>query len=198
MQDKVIQIRPGIGLALENYLARDPGPPEGGRTAVARSQSSEQRWRISPVLDELKRRKTLTPETHAAACRFLYEYYLALYMGPRTQKYERSSPSSGGHDGDIQRLHYALETEKAILSLSKAYHPALKWLISTLGESKPLSSLGEFYAEDLGAQTQSARCGAVLFLMCVELCEHYGIPCSLLDKKIRSISVDILKRFPEK
>ena len=201
MQDKVIQIRPGIGLALENYLARDPGPPEGGRTAVARSQASEQRWRISPVLDELKRRKTLTSEEHAAACRFLREYYLGVIVsvGPRAQRYEPSSRGANMADPVAEKIHFAQETERAILAIDPLYYPALKWLVGTLGEGKPLSSLGDDYAPGLGAQTQSARCGAALALLCATLCRHYGIVHRLTAaQRIESLSRILLERQPDR
>lgn len=201
MQDKVIQIRPGIGLALENYLARDPGPSEGGRAAVARSQPPEQRWRISPVLDELKRRKTLTTEEHAAACRFLREYYLGVIVtvGPRGQRYEPSSRGAGMADPVAEKIHYAQETERAILGIDPLYYPALRWLVGTLGDSQPLSSLGGDYAPGLGAQTQSARCGAAVALLCASLCRHYGIKHRLtLEVRIESLSRILLEKQPDR
>lgn len=197
MQDKVIQIRPGIGLALENYLARDPGPSEGGRAAVARSQASEPRWRISPVLDELKRRKTLTSEEHAAACRFLREYYLGVIVtvGPRGQRYEPSSRGANMADPVAEKIHYAQQTERAICAIDPLYYPALRWLVATLGDGKPLSSLGDHYAPGLGAQTQSARCGAAVALLCASLCRHYGIKHRLtLEVRIESLSRILLEK----
>lgn len=201
MQEKIVQIRPGIGLALENYLARDPGPPERGVAAVARSQPPEQRWRISPVLDELKRRKTLTTEEHAAACRFLREYYLGVIVtvGPRGQRYEPSSRGAGMADPVAEKIHYAQETERAILGIDPLYYPALRWLVGTLGDSQPLSSLGGDYAPGLGAQTQSARCGAAVALLCASLCRHYGIKHRLtLEVRIESLSRILLEKQPDR
>ncbi len=168
---------------LEDYLADSRPTPErmakadmAGQEMRIEGEGEERHWRISPILDELKRRKTLTGEEHAAACRFLREYYLGLYAGPRTVGYrERGSPSAQAVDHDTQRIHYARETEKAILSVDPLYYPALKWLVATLGEGRPLTSLGESYAPGLGSQTQSARCGAAVALLCASLCRHYGI-----------------------
>lgn len=201
----MISIRPGVSVELENFLARHPLPaadqPQRGtdrpQAAVARSQAPEQRWRISPVLDELKRRKTLTTEEHAAACRFLREYYLGVIVtvGPRGQRYEPSSRGASMADPVAEKIHYAQETERAILSIDPLYYPAMKWLVGTLGDSKPLSSLGEDYAPGLGAQTQSARCGAAVALLCASLCRHYGIKHRLtLAVRIESLSRILLEK----
>jgi len=201
VQEKVISIRPGIGVALENYLARDQVGTDGGRTAVSRPQAAEQRWRISPILDELKRRKTLTSEEHAAACRFLREYYLGVIVsvGPRAQRYEPSSRGANMADPVADKIHYAQETERAILSIDPLYYPALRWLVGTLGDGKPLSSLGEDYAPGLGAQTQSARCGAAVALLCASLCRHYGIKHRLtLEARIENLSRILLEKQPDR
>jgi hypothetical protein len=205
----IFQIRQNIAHELENWVALQdataPEPPqrpaERPRAAVARSQPAEPRWRISPILDELKRRKTLTVEEHAAACRFLREYYLGLIavIGPRTQRYERSSASANGYDPVAEKIHYAKETERAIMTIDPMYYPALKWLVGTLGEGRPLSSLGEDYAPGLGAQTQSARCGAAVALLCACLCRHYGIQHRLtVEQRIESLSRVLLESRPEK
>ncbi len=196
MQEKVTSIRPGISVALENYLDRNQGPPEGSRTGVSHLQPPEQRWRISPVLDELKRRKTLTPEEHAAACRFLREYYLGVIVtvGPRGQRYEPSSRGASMADPVAEKIHFAQETERAIMAIDPLYYPALRWLVATLGDGKPLSSLGDHYAPGLGAQTQSARCGAALALLCASLCRHYGIKHRLtVEARIESLSRILLE-----
>jgi hypothetical protein len=155
----------------------------------------ERHWRISPVLQELKRRKTITVEEHAAAGRFLREYYLGLYAGPKAFGYsEKTSRSANGsQDYLTQRIHYARETERAIASLDPVYYPALQWLVATLGDGAPLAKLGEHYAPSLGSQTQSARGGQVLALLCAMLCRHYGIHHRLtLEDRITSLSQILL------
>lgn len=196
--------------ALETHLrvmqAGEPvGPtPERLRQAEAsglvvdeRGLGEERHWRISPVLQELKRRKTITSEEHAAACRFLREYYLGLYASPKAFGYrEKTSPSANGSaDYMEQRIHYARETERAIASVDPVYYRALQWLVATLGEGAPLSALGEHYAPSLGSQTQSARGGQVLALLCAMLCRHYGIQHRLtLDQRITSLSQILLEQ----
>jgi hypothetical protein len=147
----------------------------------------ERHWRISPVLQELKRRKTISSDSHAAFCRFLREYYLGLYASPKAFGYrEKTSPGANGSaDYLTQRIHYARETERAILAVPPIFKLALEWVVSTLGESAPLSTLGQHYAPNLGAQTQSAKAGMVLELMGAELCQHYGISHHLIDTRGR-------------
>lgn len=157
----------------------------------------ERHWRISPVLQELKRRGTITAEEHAAAGRFLREYYLGLYAGPKAFGYsEKTSKStSGSTDFMTQRIHYARETERAIAAIDPVYYRALQWLVSTLGDGTPLSHLGEHYAPNLGSQTQSARGGQVLALLCAMLCRHYGIHHRLtLEQRITSLSQILLQQ----
>ena len=201
MSENVRTIRPGIGVALANHLDRNQGPLEGSQTAGSRSQVSEQRWRISPVLDELKRRKTLTTEEHAAACRFLREYYLGVIVqvGPRGQRYEPTSRGANMADPVAEKISYAQQTERAILAIDPLYYPALRWLVGTLGDGKPLSSLGEHYAPGLGAQTQSARCGAAVALLCAQLCRFYGIRHRLtLEARIENLSRILLEKQPDR
>lgn len=120
-------------------------------------------------------------------------------VGPRTQRYERSSPSANGYDPVAEKVHFARATEKAILSIDPMFYPVLRWLVGTLGDSKPLSSLGDHYAPGLGAQTQSARCGAALALMCAGLCKHYGIKHRLtVEARIESLSRILLEKQPDR
>jgi hypothetical protein len=189
MHGKVTEIRPGVSVSLENYLSREA--ETSGRP------QAETRWRISPTLDELRRRKTLTTEEHAAACRFLREYYVGLIavVGPRTQNYEPSSRSANAYDPVAEKIHFAKETERVILAIDPIYYPALRWLLQTLGDSKPLSSLGDDYAPGLGAQTQSARCGAAVALLCACLCRAYGLTHRLdVEKRIESLSRILLEK----
>jgi hypothetical protein len=197
----VIDIRQNIARELENWVAlQGESAPEPPRTPAACPKPAEHRWRISPILDELKRRKTLTTEEHAAASRFLYEFYLgvAADVGPKSQRYERRSASATGIDPVLEKIHFAKETERAIAAIDSLYYPALRWLVGTLGEGKPLSSLGEQYAPGLGAQTQSARCGAAVALLCASLCRHYGIKHRLtLEARIESLSRVLLEQQPK-
>lgn len=166
-----------------------------GEGVDARGTGDDRRWQISPVLQELKRRKTITVEEHAAACRFLREYYLGLYASPKAFGYsERVSRSAGpASDYETQRIHYAVETKRAILSVDPVYRRALEWLVGTLGDGSPLSALGAHYAPGLGLQTQSARGGQVLALLCAMLCRHYGIAHRLTnEQRITSLALALL------
>jgi hypothetical protein len=198
--------------AIDNVVALDVAwagepvspTPERIQRAIAAGEGVDERgsgddrhWRISPILQELKRRKTITSADHAAACRFLREYYLGLYASPRAFGYsEKTSRSANGSsEYEIQRVHYARETERAILSVDPIYHRALQWLVATLGDGAPLAELGRHYAPDLGTQTQSARGGQVLALLCAMLCRHYGIEHRLTSaQRINSLAQILLEQ----
>lgn len=169
-----------------------------GLAVETRGSGEERQWRISPILQELKRRKTLEEPEYLAACRFLREYYLGVYAGPKAFGYrEKTSPSAESSDYLTQRIHYARETEKAIACVDPFFYEALRWLVSTLGEPTPLSSLGAYYAPRLGLQTQSARGGQVLATLCAYLCRHYGIAHRLADieRRITSLSQILLNQL---
>lgn len=170
-----------------------------GLAVETRGSGEERHWRISPILQELKRRKTLEEPEYFAACRFLREYYLGVYAGPKAFGYrEKTSPSAESSDYLTQRIHYARETERAIAIIDPFFYEALRWLVSTLGEPTPLSSLGAHYAPRLGLQTQSARGGQVLATLCAYLCRHYGIAHRLTDieRRITSLSQVLLNHLP--
>lgn len=181
------------------------GPtPERGRQALRaglvveeRGSGEERHWRISPVLQELKRRKTIEEPEYLAACRFLREYFMGVYAGPKAFGYrERTSPSAESSDYLTQRIHYAQETDRAISAVDPFFYPALRWLVATLGEAPPLSKLGEHYAPRLGLQTQSARGGQVLSTLCAYLCRHYGIQHRLtIEQRITSLSQVLLNHL---
>lgn len=79
-----------------------------GLVVETRGSGEERQWRISPILQELKRRKTLEEPEYLAACRFLREYYLGVYAGPKAFGYrEKTSPSAESSDFLTQRIHYA-------------------------------------------------------------------------------------------
>lgn len=147
-------------------------------------------WRISPRLNDLLRRRTITNQEFQAAQRFLRDYFLGMYAGPATSRYaERTGPSHNETDRETRRLHHAREWEKAARSLDRVYQPVLAWLVKSLGDGASLEVLGSYYAPGLGSQTQAARGGQVLALCCMMLCRHYGMEHPLdLDKRIAGLS----------
>jgi hypothetical protein len=171
---------------------------EAGAAVETRGSGEERQWRISPILQELKRRKTLEEPEFLAACRFLREYYMGVYAGPKAFGYrEKTSRSAESSDYLTDRIHYAREIERAIGAVDPFFYEALRWLVSTLGEPVPLSSLGAYYAPRLGLQTQSARGGQVLATLCAYLCRHYGIAHRLtIEDRITSLSQVLLNHLP--
>jgi hypothetical protein len=170
--------RPGQGVETAPTAQRAGKAAALGENVTSRTNADgEVTWRISPALEELKRRGTLTAEEHRAAQQFLQDYFLGQYAGPKTSGYrERTSGSAAdASDYEVRRVHHAREAQRAIQAVDKMYWPAIAWLMASLGDGLPLSALGAHYAPHLGAQTQSARGGQVLAFCCVLLCRHYGL-----------------------
>jgi hypothetical protein len=134
-------------------------------------------WRISPILNELLRRKTITEPEYEAAHRFLRDCYLGMQESAGGSSYaERGSASAkSADDRETRRVHHKREFMKAFQALDPVFHPALAWLIGTLTSGMPLAALGSYRASHLGTQTQSARGGEMLSMTCLFLCRHYGI-----------------------
>lgn len=181
------------------------GPtPERVRQAQARQQSvistsnnadedDISTWKIAPALDDLLRRGTIEQEEYQAAMKFLRHYYLGIYVGPRTSSFRERVNGAAPVDRDTRRVHYAREVEKAILAVDPMFHRALAWMISSLGEGWPLRVLGEHYAPNLGAQTQSARGGQALATACAMLCRHYGMQHRLnIEKRLSELAQFLL------
>ena len=195
MVDKVVQFgrrvdRLGQGESAAPTAERHFKALEAGQEVRERGEGEERHWRISPILDELKRRGTLSAEEYRAAQRFLKDYFLGMYAGPRGSSYrERGSPGADESDHETRRIHHAREAQKALKAIDPMYFPAMAWLIASLGEGMPLSALGAHYAPTLGVQTQSARGGQALAFACIHLCRHYGMQHRLdVERRIGDLS----------
>src|SRR5690606_29811693 len=96
-------------------------------------------WRISPSLNGLLQRRTITNQEFQAAQRFLRDYFLGMYAGPASARYaERTGPSHSDVDRETRLVHHAREVQKAMRAVDQIYQPALAWLIASLGEAPPL------------------------------------------------------------
>lgn len=155
-------------LAEGRKLHKADGPPDEGFVTT---------WRLSPILNELLRRKTIIEPEYEAASRFLRDCYLGMQNGPKGSSYsERAGASaSATEDRETRRVHHKREFLRAFEALDPVFHPALAWLIGSLGAGMPLAALGAYRARHLGTNTQSARGGEMLSLTCLFLCRHYGI-----------------------
>lgn len=151
-------------------------------------------WEISPVIDELKRRGTITGPEHEAALRFMRNWYLGLHRGAPTSKFQpRLDSSQSGLDAQEFRWQNATLARKAASAVDPILRPALAWLIRALGDALPIRELGRYYNPDKSDSTLSAQGGIVLKLTCAQLAAHYGIDgCHISAKRIRHLSQILL------
>ena len=137
---------------------------------------SETITEITPVLRILKSRGTIDPEEYAAALQLCQDWHGARFRGAATVRYrERVDGEGGGQNYESdhviscrQRVYHALRAVDPVLS------PAVAWVISTMGDSPPLSKIGEYYAPDKPLNTQSTRGADALRFALMILCRHYG------------------------
>ena len=151
-------------------------------------------WAITPVIDELRRRGTLTEEEHNAAFQFMRHWHNGMHRGASTSKI---TPRCDGSVADLspteRQWHYATLARKAFNAVDPILQPGLAWLIRSMGDAVPLKTLGAYYAPDKGAQTQSSQGAMALRLSCAALCKHYSMPHPWVQKKIASLSRELLR-----
>ena len=136
---------------------------------------SETITEITPTLRILKARGTIDPDEYAAALQLCRDWHGARFRGAATVRYRERVDGEGGQNYESdhvitcrQKVYHALRAVDPVLS------PPLAWIISTMGDSPPLSKLGEYYAPDRPINTQSTRGADALRFALAILCRHYG------------------------
>jgi hypothetical protein len=154
------------------------------------------KWRITPVIDELRRRGTITVDEHHAAERFMLNWQLGIHRGPATSSYTpRTDGGSPDGDAEVIRWEHGNRAKAALLAVDGFLRPALAWLIASLGDPRPLKDLGAYYSPDKGDQTKSSQGAIVLRLALASLCRHYNIDHSFNDKRMANLSRILLSKM---
>lgn len=150
-------------------------------------------WSITPVIDELRRRGTLTQEEYDGAFRFMRYWHNGMHKGAPSSKL---APRYDGVTSDMtpteRQWHYAGMAKRAFNAVDPLLQPALAWLIRAMGDPLPLQALGAHYAPKKGSQTQSSQGAMVLRLASCKLCDHFGIDHSLSQRRIERLSEVLL------
>lgn len=133
-------------------------------------------WRITPVIDELEKRGTLTGEEWTAACRYMRHYAGSRHKGPATSKlmpyYDRGFQALDPAERAVAMGQARSAAEKAVHPF---FRPSLRWLEAAAEDEWPLWRLGEMYYPHLSRSAQSAKASVVLHFTLAMLCQHYGI-----------------------
>ena len=166
-------------------------------SAAASEDFKVDTWRLSPKLNDLLQRKTIVQPEYEAGARFLRDCFLGMHEGVKTTNYTGAGlvGASAAEERETRRLHHKREFMKAWESLDPIHHPALAWLIATLGKGVPLEALGAHWSPHLGKQTQSARGGAHLAMALLLLCRHYSIkhPLDIIES-LEKLSAKLLEQ----
>lgn len=181
---------------LETYLTRrgpqggDHEPtPERARRAIAIGQSitaniihneagfptAEAYWRITPVLDTLARRGTLSNDEYNSALRYMRYYAGSRHKGPATSKI---MPRYDCAMQDMLPAERAMEMGQRRARAEAAVHvyfrPCLRWLESAAEDERPLWHLGAYYYPEMSQSQQSQKASVILHFTLAMLTDHFG------------------------
>jgi hypothetical protein len=133
-------------------------------------------WRITPIIDTLLRRGTLSDEEYDAALRYMRHYAGSRHKGPATSKLMPH------YDRGFQELlpaERAMAMGQARARAEKAVHPffrkTLRWLEAAAEDELPLWHLGALYYPEVSQSQQSSRAPVILHFTLGMLADHYGI-----------------------
>lgn len=180
---------------LEHFLSkRGPGgedfAPTPQRVAKARQAGQKVRarvihtasglptanyyWKITPVLDNLERRGTLTSDEYNAALRYMRHYAGSRHKGPATARflphYDKSFQDMTPADRAVEMGQARTRAESAVHEM---FHPVLRWLEAAAEDELPLWRLGAAYYPQASQQTQGVRAVTILHFGLAMLAEHY-------------------------
>ena len=182
---------------MTRYLERKgPGDEYGAPTAerISKARLTEQKitpeiiltdagnptghynWRITPVIETLEKRGTLTTDEYDAALRYMRHYAGSRHKGPATSRllpyYDRGFQDLSPPERAIAFGQARALAEKAV---HKFFHPALRWLEAAAEDEKPLWMLGKVYYPHLSKPAQSAKGSTILHFALAMLADHYGL-----------------------
>jgi len=133
------------------------------------------RWEITPVLDRLEARGTLTADEYDVALRYMRHYAGSRQKGPATAKYLPSYETSFlGLEPTERAVAYGQARAKAEAAVHPDMRLCLRWLEAAAADEWPLWRLGEMYYPAEPRATQSARAPAILHFTLSMLARHYG------------------------
>ncbi len=206
-ENKVVAIRSDLESHLSGARSGECANPTlerlvqaklAGEELTARGEGEGRRWRLSPVLDELKRRKTIDDVMHRGVTKFLEDYWLGHYVPQRSTGYgERMPKGVSEFSPEDTRLHHFRKWQRAMAAVSSPeFDVVLRWVLGQLNGNVALGcpAMMERYAPGLGSQTAVARCGMILSLFCARLAVHYGYGHELLISRC----VDELSRLQDR
>lgn len=133
-------------------------------------------WQITPVVDELQKRGTISQEEWAAAVRYMRHYAGSRHKGPATARF-LPAYDRGFQDLDPYERAMAFGQARAIAetAVHPFFRPCLRWLEKAAEDELPLWRLGELYYPALSRPQQSAKAPVVLHFALAMLAQHYGI-----------------------
>lgn len=134
-------------------------------------------WQITPVIDMLEKRGTLTPEEYDVALRYMRHYAGSRHKGPATARY---LPNYDSGMRDMEPAERAMEMGQlralAEAAVDPVLRPALRWLEAAAEDEMPLWMLGAMFYPDASRSVQATRAPAILHVVISMLARHYRRP----------------------
>lgn len=159
------------------------------------------RWRITPVLDVLEKRGSISSEEYQAALRYMRHYAGSRHKGPQTAKL---MPRYDGGMQDMEPAERAMAMGQARAKAESAVHrlfrPVLRWLEAAAEDELPLWRLGQYYYPDSPRQTQSNRAVPILHFTLAMLSEHYEKDHRFTEQEVTEVlrTIQLSVRMEEK
>lgn len=132
-------------------------------------------WRITPVLDTLARRGTLSNDEYNSALRYMRYYAGSRHKGPSTSQFLPRYDCAMQEMAPAERA-MAMGQRRAIAE--KAVHPyfrpCLRWLECAAEDERPLWHLGAYYYPGMSQSQQSQKASVILHFTLAMLTDHFG------------------------
>lgn len=132
-------------------------------------------WRITPAIDTLQKRGTLTQDEYNSALRYMRYYAGSRHKGPATSKI---MPRYDCAMQDMNPAERAMEMgqrrSRAEAAVHPYFRPCLRWLECAAEDERPLWHLGAYYYPELSQSQQSQKASVILHFALAMLTDHFG------------------------
>jgi hypothetical protein len=132
-------------------------------------------WQITPIMDELRKRGTISDDEWGAGVRYMRHYAGSRHKGPATARllpfYDRGFQEMTPPERAVAFGQARTRAEAAVHPL---FRPVLRWLERAAEDEWPLWKLGEAYYPMLSRSQQSAKASSILHFGLAMLADHYG------------------------
>lgn len=134
-------------------------------------------WEITPTIDKLLQRGTITGTEWSVALRYMRHYAGSRHKGPESSRIlPKCDASFSGMEPAERATAYGQAIARARQATPTFFWPVLRWLELAAEDEQPLFALGAWYFPQAAQATQAAKGGAYLNAALAFLAAHYEMP----------------------